>query len=98
MGKAILDYDSIYDDNYYFSSFPKEFDKTTIMEISKKVTHLLGLKGLCRVDFRFVNNNTFYVTDVSTNPHFIKHSSVNYAFKQLGKKDQDIFKTILLLS
>ena len=98
MGKTILDYECIHEKNYYFSVLPEKFDKKAVIDTAKNVALLLGLKGLCRVDFRFVNNEEFYVTDVATNPHFIKHSSVNFSFKQFGKKDEDIFKTILLLS
>ena len=98
MDLKILDYDCIYNDDYYFSCFPDCFDDTDIRLTAKNVAHLLGLSGLCRVDFRYLPNGEFYVTDVSTNPHFINHSSVNFAFKTMGLKNEDIFRTILELS
>lgn len=98
MGEEILDYDCIYNDDYFFSAFPDEFDDSGVKSTAEQVAILLGLKGLCRVDFRYLPNGEFYVTDVSTNPHFIKHSSVNFAFKQIGLKDKDILKTLLALS
>ncbi|MBD5086436.1 MAG: ATP-grasp domain-containing protein [Clostridiales bacterium] len=98
MDSEILDYNRIYNDDYLFSSFPNCFDDTDVKSTAEKVVRLLGLNGLCRVDFRYQSSGEFYVTDVSTNPHFINHSSVNFAFRNLGLKNEDIFKTILALS
>ncbi len=98
MNGEILDYNRIYYDDYFFSAFPKEFDDSGVKSTAEQVVNLLGLKGLCRVDFRYLPNGEFYVTDVSTNPHFINHSSVNFAFKQINLKDEDILRTILVLS
>lgn len=33
-----------------------------------KVAKILGMEGLCRVDFRVNEAGQYYVTDVSTNP------------------------------
>lgn len=98
IGDEILDYNKIYNDDYCFSKFPENYDCTSICDVAKKVAELLELKGLCRVDFRMKKSGDFYITDVSTNPHFIQHSSVNFAFKKLGLKNSDIFSAILLLS
>ncbi len=98
MDGEILDYDRIYNDDYFFSAFPNDLDDSAVKATAEKVVNILGLNGLCRVDFRYLPNGDFYVTDVSTNPHFIKHSSVNFAFKQINLKDDDIFRTILALS
>jgi D-alanine-D-alanine ligase len=98
MDGKILDYEKIYNDNYYFSSLPKYIDEKNIRNTAERVANLLGLRGLCRVDFRLRKNNTYFVTDVSTNPHFVNHSSVNFAFRQLGKENWEILQTILRLS
>lgn len=99
MGNNILDYDRIYNDDYKFSSMPDEIISysDTLKTIAADVANLLGLNGLCRIDGRITINGNYYITDVSTNPHFIKHSSVNYAFINNGYTDSDIFKSILLL-
>lgn len=98
MNEEILDYERIYNDDYFFSAFPNELNYSEVKSTAEKVVNLLGLNGLCRVDFRYLPNGEFYVTDVSTNPHFIRHSSVNFAFKQLSLSDTDILRTILALS
>ena len=69
-----------------------------IKQTAKIIAEKLSLSGLCRVDFRLKDDNSFYVTDVSTNPHFIHHSSVNYAFKRKNLTDAQLFHTILELS
>lgn len=97
MGKNFLDYERIYFDQYNFYDFRKnETYNNEIESIVKKVALLLGMHGLCRVDFRIKNKNHFYITDVSTNPHFISHSSVHFAFKLLGLPETFIAKSILL--
>ena len=98
MGDEILDYNLIYKDNYKFSLLPEQFDISDIQHTAIEAAQLLNLKGLCRVDFRMKSDKEFFVTDISTNPHFIEHSSVNFAFKKAGLTDIDIFNTILLLS
>ena len=98
MGDEILDYDKIYNDDYYFGDLPIQYDCGPICQTAEKVAEILCLKGLCRIDFRMKENGEFYITDVSTNPHFIHHSSVNYAFLRYGLTDSDIFSTILSLS
>lgn len=99
MGDNILDYDRIYNDDYMFSSLPKEiFSYNDILKtIAANVANLLELNGLCRIDGRITIDGDYFITDVSTNPHFIKHSSVNYAFHKNNYTDSDIFKSILLL-
>ncbi len=98
MGDDIMDYTSVYYDDYYFGALPTEYNEEPIMEVAKEVVKLLNLRGLCRVDFRMKINGDFYVTDVATNPHFVEHSCVNYAFNKINKTGTDILKTILLLS
>lgn len=99
MGDTILDYEKIYNDNYYFADLPNKLYhlNDNIKNIAKTVAELLCLNGLCRVDGRIASNGEFYITDVSTNPHFIKHSSVSYSFHKNNYTDSDIFKSILYL-
>ena len=99
MGDDILDYDRIYNDDYMFSNMPEELSsyKEPLKATAYNVANLLELNGLCRVDGRITKNGDYFVTDVSTNPHFIKHSSVTHAFHNNNYTDSDIFKSILLL-
>ncbi len=97
MGKSFLDYERIYFDKYNFYNFQKNKNyNNDMVDIVKKVVVLLGMHGLCRIDFRIMDKNHFYITDVSTNPHFITHSSINFAFKSLGLPETSITKSILL--
>lgn len=95
--REILNYERIYFDRYGFYDFTEEK-----YEISKelclcasKTAQILGMEGLCRVDFRVRPDGCYYVTDVSTNPHFVAHSSVNFAFQILGLSPEHIAKTLL---
>lgn len=97
MGKNYLDYERIYFDQYNFYDFREnENYNNEMVDIVKNVALLLGMHGLCRVDFRIMNKYHFYITDVSTNPHFISHSSIHFAFKLLGLPETSIAKSILL--
>lgn len=98
MGDDIMDYTSVYYDDYYFGTLPAQYNEGTVMETANEVVKLLNLKGLCRVDFRMKINGDFYVTDVATNPHFVEHSCVNHAFNKINMTGADILRTILLLS
>lgn len=98
LNNEILNYERIYFDKYGFYDFSVES-----REISKnlnlcaaEVAMILGMEGLCRVDFRVKPNGSYFVTDVSTNPHFVAHSSVNTAFQILGLTPEHIAKTLLL--
>ena len=92
----ILDYKRIYFDQYEFYDFEKEFNcGVALSNCAADVASVLGMEGLCRVDFRIQSDGTFYVTDVSTNPHFVLHSSVDFAFSLIGLTSDCIVKTIL---
>lgn len=97
LGDEILDYERIYFDRYGFYDFAAESNDlaNAISDCAANAAHILGMKGLCRVDFRITENGAYYITDVSTNPHFILHSSVHCAFDLLGLSSDDIAKTIL---
>lgn len=97
MGNDILSYTEIYDDKYYFSPLPQSFDLKKLKQVAVNVANLLSLNGLCRVDFRVNSASEFWITDVSTNPHFISHSSVAHSMKLTGI-NKNILELILLLS
>lgn len=93
----ILDYERIYFDRYNFYDYAAMNPSIAkeLCECAQKVAWILGMQGLCRVDFRIKSDGTHYVTDVSTNPHFVAHSSINKAFQIAGLSPNDIAKTIL---
>ena len=92
----ILDYERVYFDKYEFYNFSAEdVHRKELSSCAIEVSRLLGMEGLCRVDFRICPNGDYYVTDVSTNPHFITHSSVNYSFDLMELTSNHIVKAIL---
>ena len=93
---GFLDYGRIYFDEYEFYDFNEKFKKTILLkECVNNVSFALGMEGLSRIDFRIQSDGTFYLTDVSTNPHFVSHSSVNFAFDLLKLTPNHIAKTII---
>lgn len=97
LGCEILNYERIYFDRYGFYNFSAEkYDiSKELCLCAAKTAQILGMEGLCRVDFRVRPDGCYYVTDVSTNPHFVSHSSVNSAFEILGLSSECIAKTLL---
>lgn len=96
MGENILDYERVYYDNYRFFDLSEEnINVDQIREIAYSASKILGLSGLCRIDFRIKKNGKYYITDISTNPHFVEHSSVGFAFNIANMTSDMIMKTIL---
>ena len=93
----ILNYTRIYFDQYGFYDFTSENSKISkeLCSCAAETAKILGMEGLCRVDFRVKPDGHFFVTDVSTNPHFVSHSSVNTSFQILKMLPKHIVKTIL---
>ncbi|QOX63994.1 hypothetical protein FRZ06_11945 [Anoxybacterium hadale] len=92
----ILDYNRIYFEKYSFYDFTREvFHLEGLYKTATSTVEILGMEGLCRIDFRVKSDGEYFVTDVSTNPHFISHSSVSYSFLSKGYKTTDIVRTIL---
>ena len=93
----ILNYERIYFDQYGFYDFASAKYETSkqLCLCAAETAKILGMEGLCRVDFRVKTDGNYYVTDVSTNPHFVAHSSVNSAFQMLGLSPKYIAKSLL---
>lgn len=94
MGKRFLDYSKIYNDDYGFFDF-RDIAKIKFDETIKNTVKILNMYGLCRIDFRIDEKQNYYITDVSTNPHFINHSSVHHSFLYNGLDKVDIVRSIL---
>lgn len=97
LDNEILNYERIYFDRYEFYNFSEHSVvlQKAVCDCAANVANILGMEGLCRVDFRVKQDGSFFVTDVSTNPHFVAHSSVHFAFQHLGMASNDIARTIL---
>ena len=96
MNNQILDYETVYFDKYRFYDFRSiGVVSDLISKTAEEIALYLGIEGLGRVDFRVKRDFSFFVTDVSTNPHFIEHSSTYHAFRLLGMNRDDIAKVVI---
>lgn len=85
LGKNILTYNTVYNDDYAFYEFDNfsKKEEQNILRCAENVIMSLGISGFGRVDFRVTNKNKFYITDIATNPHITKHSSFAFLFNKL---------------
>lgn len=97
IGDQILDYETRaknYYSLYNFDDYDEALSKQLI-ETAKKTVLLLNIQGFGRVDFRIKKNGDFYVTDVSTNPHYTEHSSFYVPFKSLQFQYDHMIKSLI---
>lgn len=83
-------------DYYIVKNILGEQKNTELVNAAKNIFYALGLENYARVDFRIDKEGKFYVTDISTTPYIILHSSFCYIFEQLGYKHKDLLLTIVL--
>ena len=96
LGDLILNYELVYFDRYQFYDFTANSAfNGKLVQVAREATLFLGIEGLGRIDFRIQPNGNFYITDVSTNPHFVTHSSVHYAFQLNNLQSSDIATAII---
>lgn len=100
MGKRILNYSNRAVDNYTYIDFSKKFPELSVqmLETAYKTIKLLSIAGFGRVDFRIASNERFYVTDISTNPHYTLKSSYYFIFQQLGLNYKDLLSCLITSS
>lgn len=97
IGDCILDYVTRSENRYSLYNF-EEYDKnlsSKLVETALKTVSLLNIQGFGRVDFRIADDGLYYVTDVSTNPHYTQNSSYYYVFKKMGFSYQDMIKCLI---
>ncbi len=98
IGDRFLDYDAVLNDNYGFTVSHHLPDETRVglRNTAVATCRLLGIRGLGRVDFRLSDHDgTFVVTDVSTSPHIVRHSSLYFAFSKMGFSHAEMLATII---
>lgn len=98
MGERILNYRIRSIDDYEFYDFSEEHALLSeqLIQTAIKVTKLLNLNGFGRVDFRIKPDGRYYVTDISTNPHYTEKSSYYYTFNHLGFHYQDMISCLII--
>lgn len=97
IGERILDYITR-SQNYYTLYNFEEYNKTlsdNLIETALKTTSLMNIQGFGRVDFRISVDGKYYVTDVSTNPHYTPYSSFFFIFSKLGLNYTDMIKCLI---
>lgn len=92
LGDEILDYERVYTDDYGFYEFSQVHGNVSaqLRYLAGKVTQTLMLRGLCRIDFRVLQNGLGYVTDINALPHLTQHSSCTRAIEALGFEHADL--------
>lgn len=97
IGDYILDYNTRSENQYDFYNFEEwnEALSEKLIETALKTVSLLNIQGFGRVDFRIDEYGEYYVTDVSTNPHYTKSSSYFFAFKEMGFSYLDMIKCLI---
>lgn len=97
MGNKILNYGNRAEDNYTFFNFSNLFPELSnqIINTASEVVKLLSIVGFGRIDFRIKENNTYYITDISTNPHYTEESSYHFLFNQLGFSYVDLVSCLI---
>lgn len=96
----ILTYDIRGNENYDFYNF-NSVNYTLaneIMQLACNAAKILGIQGFGRIDFRINSNGEYYITDIATNPHLVKHSSFYYAFSTLGFTHSEMLATLIGIS
>lgn len=98
-GKQILDENTSKRYNYDFYMLNDTQSANTISRIkhyAEKAFTLLQMNVYGRVDFRIDKNGNPYIFDISTTPYTTLHSSISFAFNQLGYSYPDIYKAIII--
>jgi D-alanine-D-alanine ligase len=99
LGEKFLTYDHVFTDNYGFYPFD-HFASDIVGSIRNAAVEAyvaLGVRGFGRVDFRVADDGKFYIMDVATNPHVIKHSSFAFTFSYCGRSYEDLLATLVAL-
>jgi D-alanine-D-alanine ligase len=96
LGDRILDYDIVYNDRNGFSQ-SSHLDRKTregMKDAARSVFRALGMTSVGRVDFRIDAQGRFFITDVSTTPHLVRHSAFAFAFAEAGFSHADVFGAV----
>ena len=97
LGEQILDYKTRSENNYDFYDFSayRPVLAQKLVDIAKKTVKLLDISGFGRIDFRIKENGDYFVTDISTNPHYTEQSSFFVPFKNLDMSYEDMINSLI---
>lgn len=97
LADKILTYEIRGKDQYSFYNYNlqnKEISQKLI-ETTSKAAKILGITGFGRIDYRIDLENNYFVTDIATNPHIVRHSSFHQSFKELGYTYDQMLATLI---
>ena len=97
LADKILTYEIRGKDQYSFYNYNlqnKELSQKLI-ETTSKAAKILGITGFGRIDYRIDLDDKFFITDIATNPHIVKHSSFHQSFKELGYTYDQMLATLI---
>lgn len=97
LAEKILTYEIRGKDQYSFYNYSlqnKEISQK-LFGNSSKAARVLGITGFGRIDYRVDRDNKFFVTDIATNPHIVRHSSFHQSFKELGYTYDQMLATLI---
>jgi D-alanine-D-alanine ligase len=90
LGDAILTYDLVNEDHFGFCDFGEISPAASeaVRADALQAAQIFGFRGLSRVDFRIDDAGRHFVTDLSTSPHIVPHSSFEFAFRYWEREGQ----------
>ena len=97
LGERYLDYAIVENDLWGFADCDHLAEGIVggMRATAEGVFRILGMLGIGRIDFRIDGDGMFSVTDVSTTPHLVRHSSFAYAFERAGQTHSDLLATVV---
>lgn len=100
LSDQILTYEIRGKDQYSFYNYSTENQviNAKLIETTAAVAEVLGITGFGRVDYRINQKNEFFVTDIATNPHIVKHSSFHQSFIELGYTYNEMLATFVAIT
>ncbi|MEJ2631521.1 MAG: hypothetical protein P8011_08775 [Acidihalobacter sp.] len=100
LGERVLLYDLVAKDRFGFTacSSENESEANRMRDAAANVCEVLGLKGFARVDFRMDDNLNVWVTDVSTSPHIVMHSSFWHLFEGIGWSHSEMLACMIAVN
>ncbi len=100
LGDTILNYNIRGEHLFSFYNFSESNEQLSekIKIMTESIAIKLSLFGLARIDYRISENNSFFITDISSNPHITKSMTFYYLYKKLGYSYEDVLLTLLGIS
>ncbi|WP_321335257.1 hypothetical protein [Breoghania sp.] len=92
-----LDYQAIYNEDYSFAD-PDGVEAQIIEQVralAVKAARYFEHGGISRIDMRICRRRGPLIIDISTTPHLVGHSSINYRFRTMGFQTPELFSALL---